>query len=199
MKSILILLFSILFSLQSKAQIKEHLFEVIYRGQAIGNLFALEKPNTKGIIRDLRTNTDVDLFAFSVHVESEVKMLKKEGKLLLSSCYRHANRGTEEILAQIKKIGPKEYTVKRNGEEFKLENKEISYCTVDLYFNEPKGIDAVFSSMFADFLKLEEIEPNRYKLSSPKSKDTYYTYKNGELILVEIDTPMGMTSCNRIK
>ncbi|HEY9886740.1 MAG TPA: DUF6134 family protein, partial [Vampirovibrionales bacterium] len=145
--------------------------------------------------KDLRTKTEVNLIALSVYVESEVKLLKVGNQLIKSVSYRNANRGTEDIVSEISKIGAKEYKVKRNGKEFKLIDTEISYCTVDLYFSEPKNIDAVFSSMYAEYLNIEEVSPHRYKMSSPKSKDTFYTYKDGKLIIVEIDTSVGRVKC----
>jgi hypothetical protein len=183
----------------ASSQTTEHIFEVTFKKRSIGNLFATQKIDKNKTILDLRTNTKVDLIAFSVYVESEVKVVKENGVLIYSECYRNANRGTESIVAEIKKVGPKSYQVKRNGEEFKIEGKTISYCIVDLYFEEPSKQVEVFSDMYAEFLKIEEISPHKYKLSSPKSKDTYYTYENGELTTVEVETPVGMAVSKRTK
>ena len=61
-----------------------------------------------------------------------------------------------------------------------------------------EGANLDFAALYRDeFLKIEEVSPNRYKLSSPKSRDTFYTYSKGMLIMVEIDTPLGMVTCNR--
>jgi len=177
------------------SQTLEHTFDVKFKGKSIGKLFAEKVIKDNMIKQDLKTNTEVDLIALSVHVESEVKLIKKDDQLTHSISYRHASRDSEDIVSEILKTGPQEYKVKRNGKEFELKDTKVTYCTVDLYFKEPKNIDAVFSSMYAEYLKIEELSPNRYKMSSPKSKDTYYTYKDGKLIMVEIDTPVGMVKC----
>jgi len=199
MQRALLLLFISLLTTHLKSQTVEITFEVFYKSKSIGNLYATEKKTKKTVIKDLRTTTQLDIIAISIHVESEVKILKKDEKLIQSVSYRNANKGTEEISSNIKKVGHKDYDVNRNGEDSKIENIEIGYCTVDLYFDEPVDIKAVFSTMYAEFLEIEEVSPHRYKLSSPKSKDTFYTYKNGQLVVVEIDTPLGMVTCNRIE
>ena len=199
MKRISLFLFISAISISLSAQTTEHIFEVTYKKKSIGNLFATQKIDKNKTIQDLRTNTKVDLIAFSVYVESEVKVIKENGVLVYSDCYRNANRGTESIVAEIRKVGPKSYSIKRNGENFKIEGKAISYCIVDLYFEEPVNQEEVFSDMYAEFLNIEEISPHKYKLSSPKSKDTYYTYKDGELIKVEVETPIGMAVSKRTK
>mgnify|MGYP001075475659 CR=1 FL=1 len=75
----LFLIFSLLAN-QLSAQELEHSFEVTFKGKSIGNLFAQEKRTETAVIKDLRTNTEVDMIAVSVHVESEVKLLKKGEK-----------------------------------------------------------------------------------------------------------------------
>ena len=195
MKKLIILLLAISSFLFSSSQTLEHTFDVKFKGKSIGHLFAKKEVDGNKIMQDLRTKTEVNLIALSVHVESEVKMIKKDNALTTSISYRHASRGSEDIVSEISKIDAQEYKVKRNGKEFKLEDTEISYCTVDLYFSEPKNMDKVFSSMYAEHLKIEKISPHRYKLSSPKSKDSFYTYENGKLILVEIETSVGNVKC----
>lgn len=197
MQKIFLFLIITFLSCHLKSQTVEISFEVFFKGKSIGHLYATEEKKGKSVVKDLRTNTEVDIIAMSIHVESEVKIFKKDEELLKSKSFRHANRGTEEISSQVNKINSKEYEVKRNGEEFKINSNKITYCTVDLYFIEPVDIKAVFSTMYAEFLDLQEVSPHRYKLSSPRSKDTYYTYENGALVVVEIDTRLGMVTCKR--
>ncbi|MEQ8625405.1 MAG: DUF6134 family protein [Vicingaceae bacterium] len=195
MKQLTILLFTSFISIYSFSQTLEYTFDVKYKGKSIGNLFAKKVVDGNETKEDLRTKTKVNLIALSVHVESEVKLIKRDDQLIQSVSYRNASRESEDIVSEISKINSQEYKVKRNGKEFKLLESEIRFCTVDLYFSEPENINQVFSSMFAEYLKLEEVSPNRYKLISPKSRDTFYTYKDGKLIMVEIDTKVGMVKC----
>lgn len=195
MKQLTILLFTSFISIYSFSQTLEYTFDVKYKGKSIGNLFAKKVVDGNETKEDLRTKTKVNLIALSVHVESEVKLIKRDDQLIQSVSYRNASRESEDIVSEISRINSQEYKVKRNGKEFKLQETEIRFCTVDLYFSEPVNINQVFSSMFAEYLKLEEVSPNRYKLISPKSRDTFYTYKDGKLIMVEIDTKVGMVKC----
>lgn len=195
MKQLTILLFTSFISIYSFSQTTEYTFDVKFKGKSIGNLFAKKVVNGNEIKEDLRTKTKVNLIALSVHVESEVKLIKRDDQLIQSVSYRNASRESEDIVSEISKVSSREYHVERNGKEFKLKDFKITYCTVDLYFSEPINIDAVFSSMYAENLEIEEVSPHRYKMSSPKSKDTFYTYENGKLIMVEIDTSVGRVKC----
>ena len=123
MKRILFLVLAV--SLQSLlfSQPLEHTFDVKFKGKSIGKLIAQREVKGNVIKQDLRTKTEVNLIALSVHVESEVKLIKKDNLLTHSVSYRHANRDSEDIVSEILKIGPEEYKVKRNGKEFNLENR----------------------------------------------------------------------------
>jgi hypothetical protein len=127
-----------------------------------------------------------------------VKSTHESGILINGTSYRHANRGADDVQATVIKTGNKIYQRERNGEKSKIEGKEISTCVIDLFFREPKGVKIIFSNMYADFLMVKEIGSGKYQLITPDKKDSYYTYKNGKLITIESDTPVGKVISKRI-
>jgi hypothetical protein len=174
-------------------------FNVFFKDKNIGTMQATEVRSGTKSIKDLKTNTDVSVFMMSIHVESEVKSTHDNGLLIQGSSYRHANRGSEDVIASVKRIGEKVYEKVRNGKKGRLEKTDISICVIDLFFREPKGVKVVFSNMYADFLTLKEVSPGKYMLITPDDKNSYYTYQNGKLMSVETNTPLGKVITKRIQ
>ena len=52
--------------------------------------------------------------------------------------------------------------------------------------------------MYAEFLQVNELSPGKYQLITPDNKNSYYTYRAGQLVMVETDTPLGMVVSKRI-
>ncbi|MEQ9592178.1 MAG: DUF6134 family protein [Cyclobacteriaceae bacterium] len=196
MKTNLLILF-IALTITTSAQKVEANFEVQFKGKGIGTLHAVDEKKEGSSLKDLRTQTDVKIIAMSIHVESEVESHYKDGVFVRGTSYREANRGAEDIHAHVNKVGERKYERVRNGEKSVIEEL-ITTCVVDLFFAEPKGIEKVFSNMYAEFLKIEELSPGKYKLITPDNKDSYYTYRAGQLVMVETDTPLGTVVSRRI-
>jgi hypothetical protein len=180
------------------AQKKEIVFNVVFKDKNIGTIHAVKEVAGTKVISDLKTNTDAKVLMMSIHVESEVNAIKEKGVLVQGTAYRHANRGSEDVHAKTTKIADKTYQAVKNGKTSKIENKVIDVCVVDLYHQEPKGLSAVFSNMYADFLKVKALGAGKYQVTTPDNKDTFYNYQNGQLVLVESNTPLGKVVCKRI-
>lgn len=198
MKTLATTFLSILIVSSLVAQKIEIAFEVSFKGKKIGIVKAIEEKTGTKSIKNLKTETDTKILVVSVHVESEVKVIKENNVLIEGTAYRHANRGSEDVHAHVKKIGSKSYQRERNGKKSKIENLDITICMVDLYFNEPKGITSVFSNMYAEKLELKAMGAGKYQLITPDKKNSYYTYQNGKLITVEADTPVGKVLSKRV-
>lgn len=197
MKTWILLFLLLLATNKSWAQKEEITFEVKFKEDKIGNLIAVkEKTGTKST-KDLRTLTDTKVLMMSIHVESEVNVIHQDGVLIKGIAYRHANRGAEDVHSTVIRKGDKNYQIDRNGETEKM-TKNITFCVVDLFFQEPKGVSTVFSNMYAKALTLKEISSGKYMLTTPDNKNSYYTYQNGKLKLVETDTPLGKVVSKRI-
>lgn len=180
------------------AQKKEIVFNVLFKDKNIGTIHAVKEVVGNKVTTDLKTNTNAKVFMMSIHVESEVNSIKENGVLLQGIAYRHANRGSEDVHAKVTKLADKTYQAVKNGKTTKIENKLIDICVVDLYHKEPKGLSAVFSNMYADFLKIKSLGAGKYQVTTPDKKDTFYNYQNGQLVLVESNTPLGKVVCKRV-
>ncbi len=173
-------------------------FDVFFKDEKIGRIRAEDiKEGTKSY-KNLRTQTDTKVFFLSFHMESEVGVEQEKGVLTLGTAYRDSNRGPEDVEARVTKIGKRVYARERNGVKDKIKNKRIKFCVVDLYFKEPRRIRKVFSNMYAETLRLKKVSSGRYRLSNPDNNDSFYNYKDGKLISIEINTIAGTVLSKRI-
>jgi len=131
-------------------------------------------------------------------MESEVTTIHENGILMEGTAYRDASRKSNDVVATVTKIGFKRYLRERNGIKDIIRNQRITYCVVDLYFKEPLGITKVFSNMYAQMVELKRMDDGQYQLITPDNNNSLYSYKNGKLINIEVDTPVGKVISKRI-
>jgi len=198
MKSLLSCLLIVLIQLGSHAQVVKHTFNVEFKGKSIGHIYALKKTEGDKELFDLTTNTDVSILAFSVHVESEIELIKKNGSLMISKCYRHSNRGSEDIVSHVEKVDNKKYKIEKNNKITSMEGA-INYCIVDMYFKEPMDHQVVFSNMHTGFININKIEEHSFEVETPDGNSTLYHYQNGNLISIEMKTKVGDVICTRVQ
>jgi hypothetical protein len=191
-----VLLFSIVTS--SAAQQIEITFEVILKDQKIGKVRATETKTGTHITRDVKSESDAKVLAFSVHLETETKVVNGEEILVEGIAYRHASRGPEDIHAKTKRMSTKKYERERNGKKTMFENEDITFCVADLFFKEPVHLQKVYSNMHAEMLPIKSLGKGKYQVTAPDKKITMYTYLNGKLMTIESDTPLGMVISKRI-
>jgi hypothetical protein len=80
------------------------------------------------------------------------------------------------------------YTCFRSPDQkFVLENQQLTFTTVMLYYNEPVGVEKIYSERFLDYCPIEKLDEHKYKIYLPNGKQNYYTYVNGILTEVFVD------------
>lgn len=106
---------------------------------------------------------------------------------ILISCYSRQDTNEEmKEQSQIKRSGENYSGFRAPDQNIKIKGG-ISFSTAKLYFEEPHGIDSVFSESYLAYCKLENLGNSRYKLYMPDGNFNYYTYTDNKLkeILVE--------------
>lgn len=180
------------------AQKQEILFDVMFKDEKVGVLRAQETKSESTSLKLLTTETSTTFLFIPIHMESEVSTTQKNGTLIKGTAYRNASRKSSDVIATVTKIGLRLYQRERNGVKDKIKNQRITFCVVDLYFKEPVEITKVFSNMYAQTLKLKRMDNGVYQLITPDNNNSLYTYRNGELISIEVDTPVGKVMTRRI-
>ncbi len=182
----------------TRAQKQEVFFDVIYKDEKVGVLHAEETKTESKSFKLLTIETKTSFLFIPIHMESEVTTTQKNGILIEGSAYRNASRKSSDVTATVTKIGYKLYQRERNGVKDKIRNQHISYCVVDLYFQEPLGVTKVFSNMYAQMLELKRMDDGQYQLITPDNNNSIYSYRNGRLISIEADTVVGKVISKRI-
>ncbi len=179
------------------AQKQEILFDVIFKDEKVGVLHAQETRSESKSFKVLTIETSTTFLFIPIHVESEVTATQKNGVLLEGTAYRNASRKSSDVIATVTKIGARLYKRERNGVKDKIKNLRITFCVVDLYFKEPVGVKQVFSNMYAEMLQLKRMKNGIYQLITPDNNNSLYTYRNGKLISIEVDTLVGKVISRR--
>jgi len=182
----------------TRAQNQEIIFDVIYKDDKIGVLQAKETKTESRSFKMLTIETSTTFLFIPIHMESEVTTTHKNGILMEGTAFRSANRKSSDVIATVTKIGCKRYQRERNGVKDKITNQRITYCVIDLYFKEPLGVTHVFSNMYAQMLTLKRMDKGQYQLITPENNNSIYSYRNGILISIEVDTPVGKVISKRI-
>lgn len=181
----------------TRGQEMEILFDVMFKDKKVGVLRAQETKSESTSLKLLTTETSTTFLFIPIHMESEVSTTQKSGVLIKGTAYRNASKSSD-VIATVTKIGFRIYQRERNGVKDKIKNQRITFCVVDLYFKEPVEITQVFSNMYAQTLKLKRMDNGVYQLITPDNNNSLYTYRNGELISIEVDTPVGKVMSKRI-
>ena len=132
----------------------------------------------------------------AIHVESEISSTHENGTFIKSTAYRHSNRGSQDVHSQVTRMESSKYKCERNGTTH-IESREITFSIVDLYFKEPSGLTEVFSTMYADFLPIQSRAPGEYIVTTPDNMKAWYSYKDGKLVKIESETPLGTVVSTR--
>jgi copper chaperone CopZ len=199
MKRIFLLLASFLLMCTfTLAQEKGILFDVMFKDEKVGVMHTQETKSKSTSLKVLTIETSTTFLFIPIHVESEVSTTQKGGVLIKGTAYRNASRKSSDVIASVTKIGTRLYQRERNGVTDKIKNLHITFCVIDLYFKEPVGITRVFSNMYAEMLQLKQVSVGKYQLITPDNNNSIYTYRNGELISIEVETPVGKVISKRI-
>ena len=189
----------ILTSINLRSQTERHTFVVDFKGDHIGTMHAKRIVHGNTSYYDLTTNTNVEFFAFSVHIESEVELFKKAGVMQSSKCYKESSRKSQNMHAHIEKADDLEsYHLFNEGEAMHvIEKTSIRHCVLDLYFKEPINVSRVFSNMQAKYLPVKKLKEHVYEVTMPDGHKTTYYYKDQQLIRVVLETTFGDVNCKR--
>ena len=72
-------------------------------------------------------------------------------------------------------------------ENFVLHEAQLDFTSVMLYYQEPVGIEQVYSERFLEYCNLEAMDDQKYKLYLPNGTVNYYTYGEGMLQEIFVD------------
>ncbi len=114
---------------------------------------------------------------FEITVSAKESSVYKSGKLIFSSQFRKTN-GDTKLNKQTRLVEDK-YVVLEDGEKQNLAFPFIGTNLLSLYFQEPVGINTVYSDNHECFIKVTKTDDGGYKVKFPDGNSNCYYYING--------------------
>jgi len=81
-----------------------------------------------------------------------------------------------------------EYIMQNGTNDIRKERKVIHYTIANMYYNEPKEINQVFSEFFQQFIVIKRLGTHKYLLEFPNGNKATYTYDKGVCAEVMAET-----------
>lgn len=164
------------------------IYEVTAAGQVVGTVKVFSsEPAGEGVVR--RIEADFSFLFYSGSFLSENNFQK--GKLHSSSTEHFSNGKQKEKTVTVGNAA------KPNGMSFvkvpgdKQAKKELPYSIentiTNLYYEEPRGSNAVYSERYGQMCAVQNLGENQYGVKLPNGKVSKYTYVSGRCQEVETE------------
>lgn len=173
----------ILFVFPAAAQQQTYHYNVLYKGDNIGNMYLSQVQTGDELMVKVTSNIHMRALV-SIKVQIAEEASYKEDKLMYSSVYREVN-GKQKRNRQTKYCNGC-YELTSEGKKSKLDKTDIHYNLIRLYCKEPLNSTQVYSDAFQQFLTIKAVDAHQYKLALPDGNYNMYYYKNGICNKVEI-------------
>ncbi len=166
---------------------QELMYTITWRDDSIGYLKAEREQIQDNEYYNINSDTEFNiLFSFSLNYKYENEY--RNGRLYSASANNSLNQKERDQSSIIWQND--HYLLRVNDKSEKVENQKITFTVSKLFFNEPVGIDTIFSERFGKFLALEKLEQNKYILTKPDGRENIYFYDNGICSKVIVDNPI---------
>ena len=152
-------------------------------GKSIGMIHLSQ--STTGSITEIILESQIKfnfLFSFSAASREECKY---ENGILQYSLFNRRVNGHEKA-NKVSATGNASYHVTGKDRQKVLECFPIRYCLLCMFCNEPNSISKVYSYNLEQLLDVENLKPNKYRVTLPDGNCNYYTYRNGICTSVDI-------------
>ncbi|MDW3197300.1 MAG: DUF6134 family protein [Cytophagales bacterium] len=158
-------------------------YDAVRKEKVIGGMDIVIKKHNDERIYDVRSNMEFRVLV-SLKVIFENTETFKNGILQTGSV---ANKmiGFKENEAHIEKT-PDKYHLWINGTPEPIDDQEITYTVSQIYTQEPKDGQKVFSQYYGTYFTFEKTGEHEYKYTSSEG-DNHYTYLNGICTDVKVE------------
>ena len=175
-RSLMAVLFIAGFGNDVYLQEQQLLYGIHRRGEKVGELSYQQKTEGTQITYAIRSEVNVSM-VLSFRVQAWEQSVYKNNVMQSSSLVRKVN-GRERTNKQIQNTGNKITITNKN--KAKLEkNYVIRYSTHCLYATEPLVHSTVFSDNYQQFLTIEKLGSQHYRVKFPDGGSNEYFYQDG--------------------
>ena len=183
-------------SLFSDSQNKKMEYQIKRNGDVVGNLQFTQQ--SSGNRTTLKLESEVKTwFIFTFNAKANEEAVYDNGIMTSSSIYRKLN-GNVKADKKTKADG-NSYTIFKGSKTETLSNYPILYSMLSIYTVEPVNISKVYSDNFQQFLNIQKIKAQHYKIKFPDGNYSEYYYDGGICSRVEVYHSLYSASIERIK
>lgn len=182
----LVLVFFLTVSVRAMSQTV--LYDIVIAGRTVGSVKVLQEDSETENPK-LRIDAEVSIPFYSGSLRSENQFL--DGSLKSSvTDYRVNGRKKEKTLTS--KAASSNYLVDFYGSGESFEKRKdvrqgITKTIVNLYYQEPVNVNAVYSEKYGQLCKVQDLGDGRYGVIMPSGKQTIYTYTDGKCTEVTVE------------
>ena len=158
-------------------------FSIIKKNSTIGYI-DIEKQSlneTTTYIINSEVNAKV---IFNFNAIGKEKSIYKKDTLIYSSIYRKLNNKVK--LNQSLSFINGKYLLKEENKNELLNIDIINRNLVTLFFNEPNGIQEIYTDKYKQMVKIDPIGDRKYKLILPNKSINIYHYENGKCTTIDV-------------
>ena len=161
-------------------------YNVIARGDTIGVL-TVKKITGPDQTEYHSVNETKVRFIKTFHLQDELTATFEKGKLVSSEVTALLNGNTHKHTRVA--YHDSRYKVFSEGEAIDSFPDPVHASIIQIYFEEPTHVDAVFSERFAEWYPIKQVsdDPIVYELDK-KGKPNLYHYHNGRMVYAELGT-----------
>ena len=181
-KIIAFLIITLSFHFTSVAQDKLLTYDVIKNGTIIGKNTIVQKVNNNKTYLELTSDVKTRyIISISIYVN---EIATFENGVMTNSYYYQKQNG-DETRKQTMPDG-NYYKFVSNGNIDSQNYFPVYYNYIQVFFEQPEATTKVYSNHYQQFLTMEKLSENRYRIELPDGTYNYYTYKGGICTQVDI-------------
>lgn len=158
-------------------------YDVLRNNTVIGSLTATEKISGNKTFLLLNSNVKTRfIISYSSHVDEAAVF--ENGAMIYSYFYKKEN-GDETRKSMV--TSGNRYRLINNGAIDSQNYFPVNYNYIQMFLQQPDATTTqVYSNNYEQFLPVERVSSNKYRIQLPNGDYNYYTYSNGQCTQVDI-------------
>lgn len=183
MRTILFISFLCLGTLVAQTQ----QYDVMLVGSDVGDMSITRKVSGTKKTFLLESYTSV---IFGTRKDAYTGKMEFENNVLISSSIENKKNGKLIFYTYVIKVGDAGYKVQTEKGLSTIAGK-VGYCCYDIFFQEPKDGESLFSERWGKYGTIKKLEDHVYKLLVPGCEDYTYNFEGGKMNKMEVPSVVG--------